>query len=171
MRRVPSIFALTALLLAGAALVSLRESYRGFETGTFLKFDKGTSAASIGRTLAQAGVIRYPWQFWTERLFHPQATLQAGEYYFNKPSTVGQVYDKIARGDVYYAEFTVPEGSNMFEIATALEAAGLMPAADFLRAAEDPSPISDLAPQAKSLEGYLFPARYRVSHWVTPAAL
>ena len=50
----------------------------------------------------------------------------------------------------------------MFDIAKAMEDAGLGSAADFLRLAETQTQlISDLAPEAKSLEGYLFPNTYQ----------
>jgi UPF0755 protein len=158
-------------LLAGAAILSLFVSYQGFQEETFVRLERGTSAMATGRTLAQAGVIRYAWQFWIERALRPRAKLQAGEYRFDQPATAREVFDKLARGDVYYVEITVPEGSNMFDIAQILEAAGMMPARDFLRAAADPALVHDLAPDAKTLEGYLFPATYQVSHWVTAAAL
>jgi len=51
----------------------------------------------------------------------------------------------------------------MFDIASTVETMGLMPAAEFLAAARDPSLIHDIAPQAPSLEGYLFPDTYRVT--------
>jgi UPF0755 protein len=81
------------------------------------------------------------------------------------------VFDRIARGDIFYFEFTVPEGSNIFDIARALEAQRVMAAEDFLSAATDASSIRDLAPKAKTLEGYLFPSTYRLSHHTTPAQL
>ena len=56
----------------------------------------------------------------------------------------------------------------MFDIASGLESAGAMSADEFLRVAADPAPIHDLAPSAKTLEGYLFPATYRLSHSTTP---
>jgi UPF0755 protein len=159
------------VLLAAAAILSLFVPYRGFQGETFVRLERGTSAVATGRALAQAGVIRYAWQFWMERALRPKAKLQAGEYRFDQSATVRNVFDKLARGDVYYVEFTVPEGSNMFDIAKALEAAGVMSAEDFLRAASDAAPIRDLAPHAETLEGYLFPATYRLSHGVAAADL
>jgi UPF0755 protein len=44
-------------------------------------------------------------------------------------------------------------------------------ASDFLRAARDPALIRDLAPQAPTLEGYLFPATYRITRTTTVAQL
>jgi UPF0755 protein len=50
----------------------------------------------------------------------------------------------------------------MFDIAKAMEEAGLGSASDFLRVAETETQlISDMAPDAKSLEGYLFPNTYQ----------
>jgi UPF0755 protein len=159
------------VLLAGVAALSVFVPYRGFQGETFVQLDRGAHSASIARTLAQAGVIRYAWQFWILRAMNPAARLKAGEYRFQRPATAGEVFGRIVRGDVYYLEFTVPEGSNIFEIAQSLEAAGAMSAEDFLRAATDPSPIQDLDPQAKTLEGYLFPATYRLGHSTKAAEL
>jgi UPF0755 protein len=65
----------------------------------------------------------------------------------------------------------VPEGSNIFDIARLAEASGIMTAQDFLKAAENPMSIHDLDPAAATLEGYLFPARYRLPRSTTAAEL
>ncbi len=171
MKRVVLVFAAALLLAAVGAVLSLRQSYRGFQADTFLQVERGTGVIEIGRILQQAGVVRYAWQFWLERALSPGAKLQAGEYLFNRPATVPEVFSKLARGEVYYLEFPVPEGSNMFDIARSLEAAGVMPASDFLEAAANPKLISDLAPEAKTLEGYLFPATYRLPHGIKAGTL
>jgi UPF0755 protein len=55
----------------------------------------------------------------------------------------------------------IPEGFNLFEIASAIESTGLGSREEFLKVATtDTALISDLAPQATSLEGYLFPDTY-----------
>jgi UPF0755 protein len=160
------------VLIAAVVLVYVfLAPYRAFQGETFVRIEKGAGTIEIGRTLAHAGVIRFPWQLWLERAIHPAAKLQAGEYLFNSSATAGDVFRKLAHGDVYYFEFTVTEGSNMFDIARGLESAGAMPADEFLRAAADPAPITDLAPSAKGLEGYLFPSTYRLSHGTTAAEL
>jgi UPF0755 protein len=74
----------------------------------------------------------------------------------------------LARGDVYFHTVVVPEGFTMFDIARAVEAAGLGPADDFLKVAQsDTALIADLAPRAPSLEGYLFPDTYKFSRMMT----
>ncbi len=57
----------------------------------------------------------------------------------------------------------------MFDVARILESAGAMSSDDFLKAAADPTPIRDLDPAAKTLEGYLFPSTYRITHSTTAA--
>jgi UPF0755 protein len=85
---------------------------------------------------------------------------------------VTEVYAQIARGDVYTKSLTVPEGSNIFDIAARVEQAGLGTRQDFLLAAVQQTPlIADLDPMAKSLEGYLFPDTYRFSPPVSAAQI
>ena len=75
---------------------------------------------------------------------------------------------RLRRGDVYFHTVVVPEGFTMFDIARAIETAGLGPAHDFLKVAQtDTSLITDIAPSAPSLEGYLFPDTYQFSRMMT----
>jgi len=157
--------------LAGFAAAMLVTPYQGFKTETYVDIPHGTSTSGIARELARDGVVRYDWEIWLARLLRPSAKLQAGEYRFATPASGLKVFDRIARGDIYFFAFTVPEGSNIFDIGHALEAEGVMSSEDFLKAAEDPAPIRDLAPKAKTLEGYLFPSTYRLSHKTTGAQL
>jgi UPF0755 protein len=157
--------------LAGLAVALLVTPYQGFKTETYVDIPRGTGTAGIARELAADGVIRYEWEFWLSRLLKHSSKLQAGEYRFAKPDSALDVFDRIARGDIYFFAFTVPEGSNIFDIGRSLEEQGVMSSEDFLKAAEDPAPIRDLAPQARTLEGYLFPSTYRLSHNITGAQL
>jgi len=129
---------------------------------TFVLLRSGYSTRHIAAELKKAGIIRSELAFRLWHMARPKPPLKAGEYLFEREATLPQVYDRIARGDIYFHVVTIPEGYTMFEIAKAIEDAGLGSAADFLRIAETQTPlISDLAPQAKSLEGYLFPNTYQ----------
>jgi UPF0755 protein len=164
---------LIAVLAAAAAIAAwaLLAPYQGFQGDAYVEIPHGTGTAGIAQALANDGVIRYPWQFWLARALGPSAKLQAGEYRFSRAASVREVFGRIARGDIYFFEFTVPEGSNIFDIAHALENQHAMAGEDFLAAATDASSIHDLAPRAKTLEGYLFPSTYRLSHHTTAAQL
>ncbi len=122
----------------------------------------GYSTRRIGVELKKAGVIRSIIAFRLWHIFHPKLSLKAGEYLFDRAANTPQVFDRIARGDVYFHVVTIPEGYTMFDIAKAMEEAGLGTAQDFLKIAQSRADlIADLAPEAKSLEGYLFPNTYQ----------
>ncbi len=79
------------------------------------------------------------------------------------------MYARIARGDIYTRALTIPEGSNIFDIATRVEENGFGSRQDFLDAVvNQASLISDIDPGARSLEGYLFPDTYRFARDVKP---
>ena len=156
-----------ALIAVGIAYMSLNTDYQGFREPVILDFPKGTSTQAMADQLAQNGVIRYSWQFLIARALHQNRKLQAGEYQFARADTPSNVLNRIARGDVFFYELVVPEGSNMFDIAASVGRLDFLKAADFLRAARNPSLIRDLAPEAPTLEGYLFPATYRITRSTT----
>ena len=158
---------LVAALAAGVVYYSVSRPYQGFQKPVILDFPKGTSTQSMSAQLAGAGVIQNSWAFLFARAMRPKARLLAGEYQFSEPASVLTVFDRIARGDVFFYELTVPEGSNIFDIAASIDRFDFMKGADFLRVARDPSPIRDLAPDAPTLEGYLFPSTYRIERSTT----
>src|SRR5260370_24432041 len=121
----------------------------------------------MGQQWAAAGVIHYAWQFLLARALNPNARLMAGEYQFKEAASVLTVFNRIARGDVFFYEVTVPEGSNIFDIAGIVGRIDFLKSADFLKAARDPAPILDIAPSASTLEGYLFPSTYRITRSTT----
>ena len=129
---------------------------------TSLLLHSGYSTRHIAAELKTAGVIRSEIAFRLWHLLHPKPSLKAGEYRFERATSLPQVYERIARGDIYFHVVTIPEGYTMFDIAKAMEDAGLGSAADFLQVVETQTQlISDLAPEATSLEGYLFPNTYQ----------
>jgi len=167
---------IVALLLIGAGVVLLLAStlamaYQGFPSSVILDFPKGTSTSAMAAQLADAGVVRYSWQFKLARLLHPAARLQAGEYQFVHSDTTWNVFNRIVRGDIFFYELTVPEGSNMFDIAASLKQFDFLTGADFLKAARDPALVRDLAPHAPTLEGFLFPSTYRLTRRTTASDL
>jgi UPF0755 protein len=128
----------------------------------------GFSTRRIAAELKDAGIIRSEQAFVLWHYLHPKHSLKAGEYLFDKPASLIDVQKRIARGDVYFRTVVVPEGFTMFDIARAVEAAGLGTADEFLKVAQsDTTLIADIAPNAHSLEGYLFPETYEFSRMMT----
>ena len=127
---------------------------------TFVLLRPGWSSRHIAIELQSAGVIRSARAF---MLLHyaRRRTLKAGEYRFHQLASARQVQDRIVAGDIYVHTVVVPEGFNLYDVAGAIEAAGLGPREDFIKAATgDLFLLRDLDPAATSLEGYLFPDTY-----------
>jgi UPF0755 protein len=162
---------LLLLLLAVAAAAYIIYTPYGPTTETFVDIPPGTGASAIAARLEKAGIIRTRYGFDLLRL-QKGGTLKAGEYRFDHPVPPAEVYDRIIRGDVYTQSLTIPEGFNIFDIAAAVETAGLAKRDAFLAAERQHTElIADLLPPGThpaSLEGYLFPDTYRFSRHATP---
>jgi UPF0755 protein len=134
----------------------------------FVLLRPGYSTRHIAGELKSAGVIRNEHAFLLWHYIVKPRTLKAGEYLFDQPTDALQVHRRLVRGDVYVHTVVIPEGFNIFDIAQAIEAAGLGSRQDFLTAARtDTTLVSDIDPQAHSLEGYLFPDTYHFTRTQT----
>jgi len=165
--KVVLILVLILLLVAAGAgayfWYAIEKPYQGFGVeGVFVTIPHGASSRTAARILEKNGVIPSAFAFEVYARQHPKRSPEAGEYLFDRAASAKDVFWKLAHGEVYVLPFTVREGETMFDIAHDLETAKFLPADDFLRAANDPSSIKDLAPYAKTLEGFLFPATYQL---------
>lgn len=153
-------------LLAGAALALLLAPHAP-ASEVFVDLPPGTGTAAIARRLAESGVLRSRYSFLLLRAWKG-GTLQAGEYRFADRASAPEIYRRIQRGDVYTRSVTVPEGFNLYEIAAAVQAAGIASRADFLAGARHNTDLlASIAPGAVSLEGFLYPETYRFSRHAT----
>jgi UPF0755 protein len=135
---------------------------------TFVLLHPGYSTNRIATELQSAGVIRSADAFVLWHYFHHKRSLKAGEYLFDKSATSLDVHRRLVHGDVYFHTVVIPEGFNMFDIAQAIQNAGLGSSEEFLKVAtSDTALIADLAPDAKTLEGYLFPNTYEFTRMQT----
>jgi UPF0755 protein len=166
------------LLLLGIAAVagyvwySLEKPYGNYSgEGLFVDVPHGSSSRSVARLLEKEGVVRNAVAFELYARQHPKRSLQAGEYHFDHEISGKDVFWMLANGNVYEQPFTVREGETMFDIARELQDAKFVQADDFLAAARNPEMIHDLAPQAKTLEGFLFPATYNLPRHPAAAEL
>jgi UPF0755 protein len=158
------------LLLAAGAVAWLLKTPYGPETETFVQIAPGSSAATIGRQLEAAGVVRSRYLFDLVR-FYKRGVLRPGEYRFDHPALPIEVYTRLRRGDVYATFVTIPEGSTLFDIASRLNQAGLAGDSFLGAAASQTSLVADLDPHAKTLEGYLFPDTYQFPRRATGAQI
>jgi UPF0755 protein len=155
-------FLIALLVVAGLAAWQIYVPVAPPPGQTFVLLRSGYSTRRIAAELKKSGIIRSELAFRLWHIARPKPPLKAGEYLFEREATLPQVYGRIAHGDIYFHVVTIPEGYTIFDIAKAIEAAGLGSATDFLHVAETQTQlVSDIAPEAKSLEGYLFPNTYQ----------
>ncbi len=163
-----SLIVLIVLVGGGAAAFAyymvnrIQQPYKGFsEPEKFVEIPSGTGAAEIRRRLVQAGVVSDELAFRAALMWTGQSRgLKAGEYRFDRPMSVVEVVEKLARGDVYGHPITFPEGLTIREMAQIVESHGFGTAEEFIQATRDSSLVNALDPAAKDLEGYLFPETY-----------
>jgi UPF0755 protein len=164
---------LLLLLLIAAALAGyVVYAPYGPSSETFVDIAPGTGTEAIAARMQAHGVVRNKYGFYLLRLIKG-GTLKAGEYRFDHPVPMTEVYARLLRGDVYTRTLTIPEGYNIFDIAQAVEAAGLGSRSTFLEAerqhVELVTPLlSDSTHHPASLEGFLFPDTYQFSRHSTP---
>lgn len=158
---------LVLIVLAAAALAFLFLVPYGPHAEQFVDIAPGTSTLSMGRQLQQAGVLRSGYELEALKLTRG-GTLKAGEYRFDHPATPVEVYSRLRRGDVFTIALVIPEGFNIFDIASAVQAAGLGSSISFLAAERQHTElISAWSPHAPSLEGFLFPDTYKFNRHTT----
>ena len=164
------LFGIAVLLLIAVAVYLLVLPF-GPRSETFVDIPSGTGTTRIAATLEEHGIVRNRYGFDLLRLLK-RGRLRAGEYRFDHPASMLEIYSRIARGDVYTRTLVIPPGFNIFDIAQAVEQAGLGSRDTFLEAERSHTElIAKISPGARSLEGFLYPDTYRFSRHTTPETM
>ena len=142
---------------------ALRTPHKGFtESSKRVEVRRGQRTSTILQHHQREGILRDQWiPLVYMKVFRGHDSLKAGVYEFNKPLAPVDVIDKLVTGDVVLKSITVREGLDRFTVGKLFAAEGLGTAEEWNRVTKDADPIRDLAPDADSLEGYLFPDTYK----------
>ncbi len=160
-------FLLLLLAIAGGVLAYWLVVPAGPTVETFVDIPSGTGSEAMAAQLEQAGVIRSRYGFELLRVVKGGA-LKAGVYRFDHPVPMTEVYQRLAKGDVFTRTVVIPEGFNLFDVAAAMEAAKLGTREQFLAAARQHTElVAAWSPHASSVEGFLFPDTYKFSPHAT----
>lgn len=153
----------------------LRRPVAHTKTGQYIEIPKGSSPGAVVRKLASEGIIRHEWPL---KLYLKAtgkgSTLKAGEYDFPSPISPLGALSKLQQGQRRLNRITIIEGWTRWDIARAMTQVpefGLTSEAQALELMNNVSLIGDIDPEAKNLEGYLFPDTYEFSPETRPAEL
>jgi UPF0755 protein len=130
----------------------------------FVFFPPGTSTGAIFRRLSAEGVIgnaRLAELYY--RIRASATPLQAGEYRFERPSSIDDLIRQMGHGDVVQHAVVVPEGLTSEETFQLFLDQGIGTPESFRVALFDTSLLPGLAQGAPDLEGFLFPDTYHVT--------
>ena len=142
------------------------------KSGQYIEIPKGSSPTAIIRRLVAEGVVKHEWPL---KLYLKTtgigSTLKAGEYEFPSPITPLAVLSKLQQGQRRLNRLTIIEGWTRWDIAAQLARIPelkLHSADEALTLFDDTSMIRDLDPDARNLEGYLYPDTYSFPPDATP---
>jgi UPF0755 protein len=147
--------------------------YKGFAgPARDVEVKKGQRTSVILRHLQEAGVLRDAYiPLVYMKIARYGDSIKAGIYEFDKPMSAADVIDKLIRGDVVAKTITIREGLDRYAIGRLFAAEGFGRVADWDKLTGEPEAIHDLAPQATSLEGYLFPDTYKFNPGTPPKTI
>lgn len=135
------------------------------KTSQYIQIPKGSSPNEVVEKLANEGIISSSFAVKNYlRFFGDGSKIKAGEYQFDSPISPMQVLQELEKGEERTTKLTIPEGFTRFDIAKRLaEKFPQNPAMDekaVLALMDDTSLIKDIDPNAKNLEGFMYPSTY-----------
>src|SRR5258706_76149 len=134
------------------------------KSNDYIEIPRRSTPEGIVNKLVSDGVLRRRWPLLLYiKLTGSAKLLKAGEYRFPSPITPLGVLQKLEEGEQRLSRFTVIEGWTRWDIAESMTHVPELSLADkdeTVKLMDDTSGIRDLDPNAKDLEGYLFPATY-----------
>jgi UPF0755 protein len=152
--------AITLFLAASWLIAGLNRPYMSSQEPKYFTVQKGQHAGDILERLASEGIVS---QYFFLKMAYafsiPRPKLKAGVYLFDRPVSPLEVLDKLKKGEGILLKVTLPEGLTIEE--SAKELGKVLGSEDkYLQIMKDPSLIRQIDPQAKDLEGYIFPDTY-----------
>lgn len=172
MKRIVSIvfvvLALAVVVIAGVSywiFSAVNKPHEHNRAADYITIDKGSTPREIIAKLADEGIIVNPTATnYYVRFFGDASKLQAGEYQFASPITPLEVLKELEKGELQTTKLVIPEGFTRFDIAKRIaEKFPQNPPFNdkaVLAMMDDTALIRDISPNAKNLEGYMYPSTY-----------
>lgn len=172
------LFVVALIVLAGAGYWvyrDLRTPVNHNKTTKFVQIPRGSAPAAVARKLASEGIIAHqlPFELYL-KWSGAGSRLKAGDYKFPSPITPLAVVQKLEQGEQRMIRLTVIEGWTRWDIAAAMARIPELELKDSKAALElmdDVTLIKELDPEARNLEGYIYPDTYEFPPNTSPKAV
>ena len=127
----------------------------------YIEIENGDGCEEVAKKLYESGAIRQPVLFavWA-RITGNDKRIKAGRYEFETLCGLRDALRKIVKGETADIKVTIPEGTNIFDIAEIFQTNTGMDSAEFINLARDSSLLDRFGINAPTLEGFLFPDTY-----------
>lgn len=121
---------------------------------------------TVSENLASKDVLKHWWSLYALAYIRGETEdfkLLVGEYRFSPSNTPREILEDLKAGKVHYYRVTIPEGSNLNDIAQHMARTPLVSLAEAETALHDRALMSELRIPGGTFEGYLFPETYNVT--------
>lgn len=125
------------------------------------KVSSGEAVRTIAARLADEGFIRSQYFFEAvSKLKQTESSIKSGYYRISGRMTTIEIHDLLVAGNQKLMRVTIPEGLTARETGRRFEEAGICRQSDFLEAVHSKNLLEQLALEADSAEGFLYPDTY-----------
>ncbi|GHV19391.1 hypothetical protein FACS189494_00830 [Spirochaetia bacterium] len=129
------------------------------EGSALFEVKDGESSISVGRRLAEAGVIHNE-LLWNILSRLDRKFIKTGVYQIELPVNQIALHKILQEGRQKLLRVTVAEGLTLKKTAAIVENAGICKAEDFIAACADPAVLNEFKIHAANAEGFLYPDTY-----------
>ncbi|MBI5748425.1 MAG: endolytic transglycosylase MltG [Nitrospinae bacterium] len=137
-----------------------------------INIPRGSDLKTVSSMLKRDGIIKDTMTFnLLAKYKYAEGNLKAGEYQLSPDMPPLHILNLILEGKVYQYPVTIPEGYNIFEIASLLNKKGLAEREKFVLLAFNRDFIESLGIEANNLEGYVFPDTYYIQKGMDESAI
>ena len=184
---------LTAAAVAGGTALwvkrAMNSPHEHGKANDYITIEKGTAPAAVIGRLVSEGVIENgtPVMLYL-RTVGDAGKIKAGDYRFKSPITPLEVLADLEKGEERTTRLVIPEGFTIFDIANRIaeftaknqpDRSGTVDRGDtgspliyadkdVLAMLNDTSLVRDISPEAKNLEGYMYPSTYDIPPGTSP---
>lgn len=178
-RLIRLILGLTLILFFGILGWTLKSGLSikdpGSQAQMIIEVAKGTTPQEISKRLEALQIIDNSQSFlWFGKITRKWKKIRMGEYRVSPSQSAFDLFSTLTSGISIIHPVTVKEGNNLYEVAKAVENEGLASAAEMIELAKSSDLVRQLLPDepnAKTLEGFLFPDTYHFTKVMPKADL